>query len=92
MVLLFALVRHSNSTLITTLSRSLITANITVIMTIIITASTALIPPTDEVGIDKAIAEAPTTVEEALMEDLVEVDSGIEPDINKGSNWNSIVT
>jgi len=31
----------------------------------------------------KAIAEA--TVEEALVEDLVEVDSGIEPDINKRS-------
>jgi hypothetical protein len=32
------------------------------------------------VGIDKAI------VEEALIEDLVEVDSGIELDINKGSS------
>jgi hypothetical protein len=31
----------------------------------------------------KAIAEA--TVEEALIEDLVEVDSRIEPDINKRS-------
>jgi len=34
----------------------------------------------DEVGIDEAIAE------EALVEDLAEVDSGIEPDINKGSS------
>jgi hypothetical protein len=69
---LFALVRHGNFTLITTLSRSSITANIIVI----ITANTGPIPPTDEVGIDEAIAE------EALVEDLVEVDSGIEPDIN----------
>jgi hypothetical protein len=33
------------------------------------------------VGIDEAIAE------EALVEDPAEVDSGIEPDINKGSSW-----
>ena len=32
-----------------------------------------------------AIAEALTTTEEALVEDLVEVDSVIEPDINKRS-------
>jgi len=38
------------------------------------------------VGIDKAIIEAPATIEEALIENPVEVDSGIEPDINKGSN------
>jgi len=92
LALLFTLIRHSNSTLITTLSRGLITANITVIMTIIITASTAPIPSIDEVDMDKAIVEAPAAVEEALIEDLVEVDSGIEPDINKGSDWNGIVT
>jgi len=62
-------------------------ANIMVIITIMIMASTVLIP-----FIDKAIAEAPATAEEALIEDLVEVDSGIEPDINKGSDWNGIVT
>ena len=88
---LFARVRHSNSTLITTFSRSLITANITVITM----ASTALIAPIDEVGIDKAVAaitdaEALATAEEALIEDLVEVDSGIEPDIDKLRN--SILT
>jgi hypothetical protein len=87
LVLLFALIRHSNSTLITTLSRSLITANTTVITT----ASTALIAPIDEVGIDKAVAaiidvEALATAEEALVEDLVEVDSRMEPDINKLRN------
>ena len=92
MALLFALIRYSNSTLITTLSRSSITVNTTVIITIIITASTAPIPPIDKVGIDKAIAEALATVEEALIEDLVEVDSRIELDINKESNWNGIVT
>jgi len=91
LVLLFAFIRHSNSTLITTLSRSLITANIIVVTT----ASTALIAPTDKVGIDKAVAaiidaEALATVEEALVEDLVEVDSGMEPDINKLRN--SILT
>jgi len=42
----------------------------------------------DEAGIDKAMAviidaEALATTEEALMEDLVEVDSRMEPDINK---------
>ena len=42
-------------------------------------------------GIDKAVAaiidaEALATTEEALIEDLVEVDSGIEPDINKLRN------
>ena len=84
---LFARVRHSNSTLITILGRSLITANTTVITT----ASTALIAPMDEVGIDKAVAamidaEALATAEEALVEDLVEVDSGIEPDIDKLRN------
>jgi hypothetical protein len=45
----------------------------------------------DKVGINKAVAaitdvEALATAEEALIEDLVEVDSGIEPDINKGSS------
>ena len=50
----------------------------------------------DEVGMDKAITEAPTiaeapaTVEKAFIEDLAEVDSGIEPDINKLHN--SILT
>jgi len=49
----------------------------------------------DKVGIDKAVAaitdaEALATAEEALIkealvEDLAEVDSGMEPDINKGS-------
>jgi hypothetical protein len=33
----------------------------------------------------KAIIEALATTEEALIEDLVEVDSRIEPDINKRS-------
>ena len=84
---LFALIRHSNSTLITTLSRSLITANTTVITT----ASTKPIAPMDKVGINKAIAaitdaEALATAEGALVEDLVEVDSRIEPDINKLRN------
>jgi len=86
LALLFALIRHSNSTLITTLSRSLITVNTTVIITIITTASTAPIPPIDKVDMDKAITEAPATIEEALIEDPVEVDSRIEPDINKGSD------
>ena len=59
--------------------------------TVIITASTALIAPMDEVGIDEAVAaiidaEALATAEEALVEDLVEVDSRIEPDINKLRN------
>jgi len=45
----------------------------------------------DEAGIDKAVAviinaEALATVEEALIEDLVEVDFRIEPDINKLRN------
>ena len=40
----------------------------------------------DEVAIDKAIAEAPATAEEALIENLVEVDSRMEPDINKLRN------
>jgi len=45
----------------------------------------------DKVGIDKAVAaiidaEALATVEEALIEDLVEVDSRIELDINKLCN------
>jgi hypothetical protein len=70
----------------------LITANIIVI----ITASTALIAPMDKVGINKAVAaiidvEALATAEEALIENLVEVDSRIEPDINKGSSWTGIV-
>jgi hypothetical protein len=69
----------------------LITANITVITT----ASTIPIAPIDKVGIDKAVAaitdvEALATVEEALVEDLVEVNSGIELDINKLRN--SILT
>jgi len=43
------------------------------------------------VGIDKAVAaiidaEALATAEEALVEDLVEVNSGMEPDINKLRN------
>jgi len=43
------------------------------------------------VGIDKAVAaiidaEALATVEEALIKDLVEVDSKMEPDINKLRN------
>jgi len=46
----------------------------------------------DKVGIDKAIAaiidaEALATVEE----DLIEVDSGIEPDINKLRNFILII-
>ena len=46
-------------------------------------------------GINEAIAaitdaEALATAEEALIEDLVEVDSGIEPDIDKLCN--SILT
>jgi len=46
-------------------------------ITVIITASTAPIAPTDEEGIDKAVAamidaEALATAEEALVEDLVE--------------------
>ena len=69
---LFARVRHSNSTLITILGRSLITANTTVI----ITASTGPIAPMDEVGIDEAVAaridtEALATAEEALVEGTV---------------------
>jgi len=45
----------------------------------------------DEVGIDKAMAaiidvEALATAEEALIEDLMEVDSRMEPDINKLRN------
>jgi hypothetical protein len=60
-------------------------------MIVITTASTRPIAPMDEVSIDKAVAartdmEALATAEEALVEDLVEVDSGIEPDINKGSS------
>jgi hypothetical protein len=49
-------------------------------------ANTRPIPPTDKVDIDKAIAEALATAEEALIEDLVEVDFRIELDINKGSS------
>jgi len=69
------------------ITRSLTTANTTVI----IAASTALIAPMDKAGIDKAVAvitdaEALATAEEALIEDLVEVDSRIEPDINKLRN------
>ena len=66
-----------------------------------IMASTVPIAPIDKVGIDEAVAamtdvEALATIEEApmeeaLMEDLAEVDSRMEPDINKGSNWTSIV-
>jgi hypothetical protein len=59
-------------------------------------ASTVLIAPTDKVGINEAMAaitdaEALTTAEEALIEDLAEVDSGMEPDINKGSSWTGTV-
>jgi hypothetical protein len=48
------------------------------------------------VGINEAVAaiidvEALTTAEEALVEDLAEVDSGMEPDINKGSSWTGTV-
>jgi hypothetical protein len=62
---------------------------------VITTASTRPIAPMDKVGIDKAIAartdaEALATAEEALMEDLAEVDSGMEPDIDKLRN--SILT
>jgi hypothetical protein len=58
---------------------------------VIITASTRPITPTDKVSIDEAVVaridmEALATAEEALIEDLVEVDSEIEPDINKGSS------
>jgi len=63
-----------------------------VIITIITMASTVPIPSIDKVGINKAITEAPATVKEAIIEDPVEVDSRIEPDINKGSDWNGIVT
>ena len=60
-------------------------------------ASTRPIAPTEEVDIDKAvtaiidvedykaIAEALVTVEEAPIEDLVEMDSKMEPDIDKRS-------
>jgi len=45
----------------------------------------------DKAGIDKAVAvitdvKALATAEEALIEDLVEVDSRMEPDINKLRN------
>jgi hypothetical protein len=64
--------RHSNFTVIITLSRSLIMVNIIVI----ITASIRPIAYTDEVGMDKAMAartdiEALATAEEALMEGTV---------------------
>jgi len=59
------------------------------------TASTRPITSIEEVDIDKAMAAiidakdyeaiAEATTEEALIEDLAEVDSGIEPDINKRS-------
>ena len=47
-------------------------------------------------GINEAVAaitdaEALTTAEEALIEDLAEVDSGMEPDIDKGSSWTGTV-
>jgi len=58
-------------------------------------ASTRPITSIEEVDIDKAVAAiidiedykafAEATAEEALIEDLVEVDSGIELDINKRS-------
>jgi hypothetical protein len=72
LALLFTLIRHSNSTAITTLSRSLIIVNTTVI----ITANTRLIAFIDKVGINKAIAaktdiKALATTEEALMEGTV---------------------
>ena len=38
----------------------------------------------------KAIAETLATAEEALIEDLAEVDSGIVPDINKRSAISAI--
>jgi hypothetical protein len=60
------------------------------------TASTRLIAPIEEVDIDKAVvaikdvedhkAIAEATAEEALVEDLVEVNSRIEPDIDKLRN------
>ena len=61
-----------------------------------------MITPTKEVDIDKAvvaiidvkdhkaIAKAPATTEEALVEDPAEVDSIIEPDINKRSTISMI--
>jgi hypothetical protein len=58
------------------ITRSSITANTTVITT----ANTGPTPPMDEVGMDEAIAE------EALVEDPVEVNSRMEPDIDKGSD------
>jgi hypothetical protein len=64
------------------------------------TASTRPIAPTEEVDIDKAVvaiidaedykAIAEATAEEALVEDLVEVDSRIELDINKRSAISAI--
>ena len=60
-------------------------------------ASTRSITPIEEVDMDKvvviiidvedhkAIIKALATTKEALIEDLVEVDSVIEPDINKRS-------
>ena len=76
---LFTLIRCGNFTSITTLGRSLITANTTVIRT----ASTKPIAFTDKVGMDKAIAaiinaedhvaikEALVAAEEALIEGTV---------------------
>jgi len=59
------------------------------------TASTGPIAPMEEVDMDEAVAAikdaedykaiAEATAEEALVENLVEVDSGMEPDINKRS-------
>ena len=74
--------RYSNSTSITTLGRSSITANTTVI----ITASTGPIAPTDEVGMDKAVAtrtdvEALATAVEALMEGTVKDGQSIKEEL-----------
>ena len=75
---------------------NIIRSSITVNTTVMTTASTALIAPTDEVGIDEAVAaitdaEALATAEEAPVEDPVEVDPGMEPDINKGRSWTGTV-
>jgi len=64
------------------------------------TASTGPIAPIEEVDIDKAVvaiidvedhkAIAEATIKEALVKDLAEVNSGIEPDINKKSAISAI--
>jgi len=64
---LFALARHSNSTLVTTLGRSLITANTIAI----ITASTGPIAPIDKAIAVRIDAEALATAKEALVKGVV---------------------